>query len=410
MAQRTVAFCDGKYIGIETIYTIIEGRQVNIRGKVEELRKKSQNNELFCPCGCGANLILVAGDKNLREQHFRIKGGEANQKCNVPTEGRNSVNSKIVLKCWLDDKLSTTDIESRVPIHAVGDVDRKYEFSFLSREKKIALSYCYDRANLSDEKIDILEDNSSGIHIIYIVDSTNGGSNGQYPESLMRVQNKQGYCLLLSVDENDYSKAELKAVFYEQDIDGLWRESLFAKGLLKDFDIDTYGNVSYLNQGLEVMLEAAKVEFFAELEKKKIRHAEKEKRRIEETKRIQEEQKRLREERRKQQKEAERQYKLREEESARCKAKLEEKQREKEAQRQAEKRKREEDFRRNMGSNFLQQETPVWDSEGNRWFKCEFCGKIAMEDFGDAAIIRSVSIAENYGRNNKVIAFQSIFG
>ena len=73
MAQRTVVLCDGKYIGIETIYTVINGRQINIPEKLKELRSKSQRNELFCPCGCGTNLILVAGDKNLREQHFREK-------------------------------------------------------------------------------------------------------------------------------------------------------------------------------------------------------------------------------------------------------------------------------------------------------------------------------------------------
>ena len=60
MAQRIVALCNGKYIGIETIYTVINGRQINIPEKLKELRAQSQRNELFCPCGCGTNLILVA--------------------------------------------------------------------------------------------------------------------------------------------------------------------------------------------------------------------------------------------------------------------------------------------------------------------------------------------------------------
>ena len=107
MAQRTVALCNGKYIGIETIYTVINGRQINIPEKLKELRAQSQRNELFCPCGCGTNLILVAGDKNLREQHFREKPGTGTYECNMPTEGKTSVDSKIVLKCWLDDKLES---------------------------------------------------------------------------------------------------------------------------------------------------------------------------------------------------------------------------------------------------------------------------------------------------------------
>ncbi|MCD8325475.1 MAG: hypothetical protein LUC90_01975 [Lachnospiraceae bacterium] len=66
MAQRTVCLCDGKYIGIETIYTVVDGQQINIPQKLHELRIKSRNNQLFCPCGCGSNLILVAGDQNKR--------------------------------------------------------------------------------------------------------------------------------------------------------------------------------------------------------------------------------------------------------------------------------------------------------------------------------------------------------
>ena len=122
MAQRTVALCNGKYIGIETIYTVIEGKQINIPDKLKELRYKSRNNELFCPCGCGTNLILVAGDKNLREQHFREKTGTGKYECSVQEEGKTSVDSKIVLKCWLDDKLRTDDIESRVPIDTIDDI------------------------------------------------------------------------------------------------------------------------------------------------------------------------------------------------------------------------------------------------------------------------------------------------
>ena len=102
MAQRTVALCDGKYIGIETIYTVIKDRQINILEKLKELRAKSQINELFCPCGCGTNLILVAGDKNLREQHFREKIGTGHYEFNMPTEGKTSVDSRVDLKKCVD--------------------------------------------------------------------------------------------------------------------------------------------------------------------------------------------------------------------------------------------------------------------------------------------------------------------
>lgn len=380
MAQRTVALCDGKYIGIETIYTAIYGRQINIPEKLLELRLKSKNNELYCPCGCGSNLTLVAGDKNLREQHFRIKAGSSNDDCNVITEGKVSLNSKIVLKCWLDDKLKATDIETRVPIQSVDDINRKYEFSFLSREKNIALSYCHERVNLSEEKLNILESNSQGIHIIYIVDSSNGGCDGQYPESLMKIQNKQGYCLLLEVVEADYGEAELEAIFYAKDIDGLWREVSFAVGKLNEFDIDKNGTISVSGQVLEALKKDTECKFIQNNETEKVRRIEEEKRRVENIKRIKEEEKVRWEVQQKELDEAEKERRQKAEEVQHHRAKLEEKQRVEEEKRQAEVKQREEEFKRNIDSDFSQQIKQVRDTEGNRWIKCEFCGKIAKEN------------------------------
>ena len=116
MIQRAVCLCDGKYIGIESIDTVINGKQINIPEKLEALRAKSKKGELFCPCGCGANLILIAGDRNLRAQHFRLKSGTGRYECTAETEGPISIYSKIVLKCWLDEKLASGDVETRVPI------------------------------------------------------------------------------------------------------------------------------------------------------------------------------------------------------------------------------------------------------------------------------------------------------
>lgn len=334
MAQRTVALCDGKYIGIETIYTVVNGQQINIPEQLKDLRCKSQRNELFCPCGCGANLILVAGDQNLREQHFRLKDGSSNQNCTAVMEGRTSVDSKIILKCWLDEKVGALEIESRVPIHAVDDINRKYEFTFLSREKNIALSYCRDRSNLSDEKLSILRDNSKGIKLIHIVDYSNGSKCGQYPEGLMKIQDKQGYCLLLTLGKGGYNSAKLEAVFYIQDLDHLWQEVTLSNGFLKDYSISENGDVLYDEENLDVKVQLTKNDFLRNME------YEKEKRR----------------------KEAELKRKL-------------------EAEKQQEEiRQRDEEFKRNMESDFLQQEVQVRDKDGNRWIKCEFCGKKAKEN------------------------------
>lgn len=379
MAQRTVALCDGKYIGIETIFTVIDGKQINIPEKLKELRSKSQNNELFCPCGCGANLVLVAGDKNLREQHYRIKNGEQSKNCTFNMEGKTSVDSMIVLKCWLDDNLHVGDLESRVPICDVTDSNRKYEFSFISRSRGIALNYCYNRANLSDEKLSVLEQNSQGIKIIHIVDNMNGDSDGQYPEGLMKVQEKQRYCMLLTVTDADYENAEMKVAFYGQDIDGLWQERIFSAGLLKEYRIDKQGTVHFRGASLESLLEEAILNFQKSNVKAKQQREEEYRRQAERRKQQEIETEKRLEERRKQQEAFAERKRLQDEEDAKRRFEQEEKRRIEAERAQEERQRREDNFKRNMASNFEQQETPVRDADGNRWIKCEFCGKIAME-------------------------------
>lgn len=349
MALRTVCLCDGRYIGIEMIYTVIDGRQINIPENLENLRAKSRDNRLFCPCGCGSNLILVAGDKNLRAQHFRLKEGPFNSACDVILEGSVSIESKIVLKCWLDDKIKAADLESRVPIQAVDDSNRKYEFTFLSREKKIALRYYHERINLSDEKMELLDNNSSGISVIYIVDSENGGSNGQYPEFLMKVQSRQGYCLLLTIGSTDYSKARLSAVYYVKNIDGLWQEETFAEGYLNEFRIDESGKIRFWMEYLDEMKEEAAASFQNVLEEER-------------KKRVKEKQHR------------EMNWNASPEkgrDSILKKTVLQENSRQPEQ--------KTENMQIMTEADFAQQQIQIRDAEGNRWIRCESCGKIARE-------------------------------
>ena len=277
MAQRSEALYHDRIVGIESIFTVIDGKQINIPEKLSELRAKSRRNELFCPCGCGSNLILVAGDKNLREQHFREKHAEGNAQCTYSQEGRHSVWSKIVLKCWLEDKLRAVDIESRVPICDVDDSSRRHEFSFLSRSRKFAVNYCRKRENLSSEKLHILDSNSQGIRLVHIVDAANAGSEGQYPESLMKVQKRQGYCLLLEIEGYDYFKARLRAAFYEKDFCGLWKEVPFAEGALKDFSISADGGLWFGSRPLERLLAVAREKFSAENDELRKKREEEEK-------------------------------------------------------------------------------------------------------------------------------------
>lgn len=368
MVQRSVCLCDGKYIGIESIFTVIDGKQINIPDKLSALRTRSRKGELFCPCGCGANLILVAGDRNLRAQHFRLKDSARQHERTAETERPHSIYSKIVLKCWLDEKLNVSDVETRVPICLVGDTARKYEFSFVSRTSKLAVSYSCNRANLSDEKMEILRANSSGIRLIYIVDALNSCGNGQYPEALMKVQERQGYCLLLDVEEMEYSTAKLSAVFYAQDCTGLWREIEFAAGALREFSISEYGRLLYQNAPLAALCEWKKSEFEREVQQEKIWREQQMKELLERPEREQKQRPKRTQTlpvRRPQNTKSERQ---------RAMEKLvHEKE---EAGRRAQKKQREEAFRQTLAEQLNQQETQVIDPDGNRWVKCRYCGRV----------------------------------
>lgn len=47
MVQRSVCLCDGKYIGIESIFTVIDGKQINIPDKLSALRTRSAKVSCF---------------------------------------------------------------------------------------------------------------------------------------------------------------------------------------------------------------------------------------------------------------------------------------------------------------------------------------------------------------------------
>lgn len=397
MAQRTVCLCDGRYIGIETIYTVVDGKQINKEKELAELRKKSQAKLLFCPCGCGANLTLVAGDQNLREQHFRLKRGDGEKECHALIEGRESIEAKIALKCWLDEKLQTEDIESRVPICKVDDSERKYEYTFYSKSNKIALSYSDDRRNLSDEKMDIITGNSQGIHVIFVVNESNAPVRDQFPENLIKIQNRQGYCLFVRTMERDYTKAVMKASFYARDIRGLWKEVEIVKGGLCEFDLDHDGNVSYRGLLLSELCDKVKADFEERLAAQKVAEEKAEQERVREAEERKERERRRAEKLKQQIAEREALVLQQKKEEEAKRVRLEEERRREErnwieylkkqkAEKEA-KKAREEEQKKIEKATFLeqlpvlmnQQEKMVTDPNGERYLKCKCCGHIGVK-------------------------------
>lgn len=382
MALRTTCLCNGKIIGIESIYTVVDGMQINIPDKVEALRALSKNKELFCPCGCGANLTLVAGDRNLREQHFRLRDPQHEKECEYISEGLISVNSKIVLKCWLEDKLHGSTIESRIPICAIEDTSRRYEMTLLSKEQHIAISYCHDRANLSDEKIEILENNTSGIRVFYITDIENDGTDAQYPEMMMKIQKRQGFCLYLqlSIDEKlqpKYVDAELKISFFYHNPNGYWQEVEVLRDSLSSFSFGYEGTLFHSEKTVLSLKQQKEKEFLDEIERRRLEwEKQQEALKAENKRRRQEEEKRVAEYQARQAQIAE---------QARIQREKQERLRREEQERKAaeaaalEKAKR--DFTREKIDAIIDddQETPFRDPFGNRWVRCEYCGKLDTE-------------------------------
>lgn len=90
------------------------------------MRLKSDKGLLFCTCGCGANLILVAGDRNLRAQHFRIKDSSMEEKCEAVIEGKTSIDSRIVLSSKFGVAVQHNKSESNVYVRKCGTQKPKY--------------------------------------------------------------------------------------------------------------------------------------------------------------------------------------------------------------------------------------------------------------------------------------------
>lgn len=354
MALRTECVYNGKKIGIESIFYISNGKQINIPDKLEVLRRLGREKQLFCPCNCGANLIVVAGERMQKEQHFRLHPDNAdNPNCSYKSESAESINNKMIIMGWLKDKLPEEQIETRIPIRAVSNSTRKFEFSFLCTNRNLALVYSHDSNYLTDEKLECFDAHKQDKNIIYIFDSSNMNKTNQYPEYLMKVQDRQEYCLFLS-KEKATNIPLLTALFYFKDLDGLWHYSRLCFGKLDDYSFNAANSLLFKNQKLADLLSEKNNAIHNWLNTETIRRAkeaeEQERKALEEKQRLEE---------------FERIETIR-------KSKLE-------AERkvyEAEERKREQER-----INLIEAKGLLFDQNGRRIYKCRECGFVGRSDY-----------------------------
>ncbi len=237
--MRTECMYNNEILHIANFFSIKDGKQIAKEGEIEKLRAYGRSGQLECSCGCGGKVILVAGKKELRRQHFRLKDGQ-NIICKSHDESPITINAKVVLKCWLDDVLNLQrgQVLFNLPIKNISDIERKYEYTHLVVEKGIGI--CYERveSNLNDDKIALLSERK-GITNLCITDIKNDGCWGQYPEFGIKVQKIQGYYALLSAGEmKPYEEAVLKIVRYEKAYLGTWVQLDVCEDKLSEYEFD----------------------------------------------------------------------------------------------------------------------------------------------------------------------------
>ena len=258
--MRSYCLYNGKYIDIAEIYEVRDGKQINIPEKLKYYRKLSDNRELFCPCGCGQVVVLVAGDRNLRRQHFRLLHNFGNLCCEYQEESELSVKSKIMLKCWLNKNLPVMEhgIKYRVPISQLVENKRRFELSMYSEDYDIGIIYNKYLSNILEEKVDLLSEYMKS-KIIYVTRAENEETGGQYPEHMMRVQEAQGYCFYLDMTVKSlYEEVVAKVSIYEKTYKGLWKKINVCQGKLDDFKLRADGSIVYQGESIFSLVDKCK--------------------------------------------------------------------------------------------------------------------------------------------------------
>jgi hypothetical protein len=262
----------------------------------------------------------------------------------------------------MDNNLQSDKIESRVSIDRVYETNRKFEFTFYDFLNKIGICYWYDRANITSDKIDIIQSFIEDKKMIYITNSHNAGSNGQYPEFVIKIQNAQGYVVYLKIDENDdYKDVYLMIKIYVQNQCNEWEELSVLEDKLDCYTISSTGNLLYREQFVSELAESVagryKADVMRKIEEKKDReewyNKELERKTQSRGKRFEGKQKAFNVEN-----------------AQRKKSILQNNQKEKVIDVEYE-----EEVKRIKSSKLYLEKPVIMDSKGKKWYLCQYCGQ-----------------------------------
>ena len=243
MVKRSIAICDEKIISIESLYRVVDGKQINDPEMLRFLRAKGREKKLFCPCQCGKHLMVVAGLDDTRSQHFREYPNEEQYNCSYSYENEAIINSRINLKCWMDECFGTDDLELRTKLSS-NDLTCLQELPCSSISKRIAVKYYHEHVNLKENEIEAISSNDRGYKVVHIIGPNNYSGRGQYPEGLIKIQEKQGFVLILSSRGNKYELSKIKAAIYVQSLKGTWEEiTVVESDFIKSYRIDSDGRI-----------------------------------------------------------------------------------------------------------------------------------------------------------------------
>lgn len=234
-----------------------------------EVRRASREHRLFCICGCQANLQLVAGEKSIKTQRFfRNYANIENFNC-CYDENPLTQKSKILLRAWLN-QIMQKNLLNNIPISTINKGNRKYELTYYSQEYDFGLVYANDAKNIAYEKIQELDEYRE-MKIMYISDIHNLIQSGQLPVHQIDMQDKQGYCIFLKINDPSkdvylFSDAKLVCSYYiMQNLDnGVWISLPILSDYISEFSISPQGRLLYKDEPVEHYKDSIKEQYISQ--------------------------------------------------------------------------------------------------------------------------------------------------